>query len=341
MEARFTKTFRLVIISILILVAISVGKMLINFKRSKVNKADLKTDATLHESTKWQPPDTSQIPFSAEGDLIRYGRELVVHTSLYLGPKGKVASITNGMNCQNCHLDGGTKIWSNNFSAVAATYPQFRGRSGSLESVYKRVNDCMERSLNGKKLETDSREMKAFVSYINWLGKNVPKNVKPQGAGLQNIPFLNRPADPGKGLQAYKLKCQRCHGADGHGFLTSDSSAYLYPPLWGKNSYNTAAGIFRLTHFAGYIRHNMPFDARADSAMPTDEEAWDVAAFINTQPRPEKKFAGDWPDISRKPFDYPFGPYADSFYEVQHKFGTFEPIIRANTKTGKKKLPSQ
>jgi thiosulfate dehydrogenase len=341
MEARFTKTFRLVITSILILVAISAGKMLIKLNQSKINQPKSKIKAASPGSTNWQPPDTSQIPFSAEGDMIRYGRELVVNTSFYLGPKGKVASITNGMNCQNCHLDGGTRIWGNNFSAVASTYPQFRGRSGTIESVYKRVNDCMERSMNGKKLEAHSREMLAFTAYINWVGRNVPKNVKPQGAGVKNIPFLDRPADPGKGRQVYQLKCQRCHGADGNGFLTSDSTAFLYPPLWGKNSYNTGAGIFRLSHFAGYIRHNMPFDARADSALPTDEEAWDVAAFINTQPRPEKKFTGDWPDISRKPFDYPFGPYADSFYELQHKFGTFEPIIQTNNKKANKKVASQ
>ncbi|TRZ75539.1 MAG: cytochrome C, partial [Chitinophagaceae bacterium] len=30
-----------------------------------------------------------------------------------------------------------------------------------------------------------------------------------------------------------------------------------------------------------------------------------------------------------KPVDYPFGPYADTFSEQQHKFGPFEPIVLA------------
>ena len=57
----------------------------------------------------WAPPDSLAIPETAEGDLIRYGRELVAHTSLYLGPSGKALQISNGMNCQNCHLKAGKK----------------------------------------------------------------------------------------------------------------------------------------------------------------------------------------------------------------------------------------
>lgn len=30
--------------------------------------------------------------------------------------------------------------------------------------------------------------------------------------------------------------------------------------------------------------------------------------------------------ISKKPIDHPFGPYADSFSEQQHKLGPFGPI---------------
>jgi thiosulfate dehydrogenase len=34
----------------------------------------------------------------------------------------------------------------------------------------------------------------------------------------------------------------------------------------------------------------------------------------------------DWPDISKKPIDHPFGPYADGFSEKQHKLGPFKLI---------------
>ncbi len=70
----------------------------------------------------------------------------------------------------------------------------------------------------------------------------------------------------------------------------------------------------------------MPFDSAQKGYRLTNEEAWDVAAFINSQPRPQKNFPNDWPDITGKPVDFPFGPYIDSFSEVQHKYGPFEPI---------------
>jgi thiosulfate dehydrogenase len=43
-------------------------------------------------------------------------------------------------------------------------------------------------------------------------------------------------------------------------------------------------------------------------------------------PRPAKDLSRDWPDISKKPFDHPFGPYTDSFSENQHKYGPYGPI---------------
>jgi thiosulfate dehydrogenase len=278
----------------------------------------------------WIPPDSNFIPVTAADSLIRYGRDLIARTAVYLGPKGSVARISNGMNCQNCHLQAGTKHFGNNYSAVYATYPRFRGRSGTSENIFKRVNDCLERSLNGKVLDTTSREMLAIEAYISWLGKDVPKNVTPVGAGIAKIPLLERPADPLAGKNIYKQKCMRCHGSNGEGQLNLNLVEYTYPPLWGKNSYTTAAGLFRLSHFAGYVRRNMPFDAAQNPAIAplTDEEAWDVAAFVNSQPRPHKNFPGDWPDISLKPFDLPFGPYADSFPESRHKYGPFQELVK-------------
>jgi thiosulfate dehydrogenase len=127
-------------------------------------------------------------------------------------------------------------------------------------------------------------------------------------------------------------KCQRCHGPDGCGVFSADSTKYIYPPLWGEHSYNTGAGLFRISRFAGYVKDNMPFGASRDEQQLTDKEAWDVAAFVNSQPRPQKDFHKDWPDISRKPVDHPFGPYADSFSEHQHKYGPFAPIARDRKK---------
>lgn len=274
----------------------------------------------------WMAPDTAMIPYTPNGAMILYGRDLIVHTSIYLGPRGKIAAISNGMNCQNCHLDAGTKRWGNNYGGTASTYPKFRERSGTVESIEKKVNDCLIRSLNGNALDSNSRELRAIVAYIRWLGKDVPKGYKPPGSGIKEIAYLERKADTIKGKQVYIQKCSRCHGENGGGKTLSDTLAIEYPPLWGENSYNTGAGIYRISRFAGYVKNNMPFGADYSKPQLTDEEAWDVAAFVNSQPRPVKEFPEDWPVVSTKPVDHPFGPFSDTFSEQQHKYGPFGPI---------------
>lgn len=318
-------------ILMLIVAALAIAGSYFSLKQF-TNESLIKTDTSKITSKpvitekNWLAPDTNTLDHSEDAELIRYGRDLIANTSYYLGPKGTVAQLTNGMNCQNCHLEAGTRPWGNNYGGVYSMYPIFRERSGTEETIFKRVSDCIERSLNGKAPDTSSREMQAIKKYIVWLGKEVPHKTKPAGAGLKELPLLDRAADPQKGKLVYIDKCQRCHGVNGEGIKNSTpGSLYIYPPLWGNDSYNVSAGLFRLSRFAGYIKSNMPFDKRSDTAM-TVEEAWDVAAFVNSQPRPQKKFREDWPNIAGKPFDHPFGPYNDGFTEGQHKYGPFGPI---------------
>lgn len=276
----------------------------------------------------WQAPDESKIAAEPDGRLIRYGKALVESTACYLGPKGSVAQLSNGMNCQNCHLNGGRRNFANPFSATAATYPKYRHRSGRVEDVFFRINDCMKRSLNGKELDSASTEIKAMAAYINWVGKEVPKGVTPKGAGTENLQYLQRAADPQKGRKVYLSVCHVCHGPNGKGMLLPDATGYRYPPLWGDASYNVGAGLYRLASLAGFIKNNMPFGASWKKPLLTQEQAWDVAAFIVSQPRPVKFFSGDWKDASKKPVDYPFGPYADTFSETRHKYGPFAGMKR-------------
>jgi thiosulfate dehydrogenase len=258
-----------------------------------------------------------------EREMVIYGEELIAHTSQYLGPGGSVLQISNGMNCQNCHLDAGKAAWGNNYGAVYSTYPKFRERSGTTESIYKRVNDCFERSLNGSALDSNSKEMQAIYAYMKWLGQDVDNGEKPHGSGLEKLPYLNRAAEPEKGRIIYLNRCQSCHGADGEG-QTLDGSSFATPPLWGKNSYNDGAGLYRLSNFASFVKNNMPFNQSTHkNPVLSNEEAWDVAAYVNSQQRPHKDQSKDWPDISKKPIDFPFGPYADTFPQRQHKFGPF------------------
>jgi thiosulfate dehydrogenase len=280
----------------------------------------------------WIAPDTTGLRANDQGRQILYGRSLIVNTAFYFGPQGTLAHLGNGMNCQNCHLDAGTKPYGNNYSAVASTYPKFRGRSGKIESMYKRINDCFERSLNGKGLDTLSKEMQAMKAYLNWLGKDVKKGEKPENSGIQDLAYLNRAADPEMGKTLFQTKCISCHGVDGLGKMNADGKTYLYPPLFGAHSFNTGAGLFRVSRFAGYIKNNMPQGATKGSPQLTDQEAWDIAAFVNSQDRPKGDASKDWPKIAAKPVDHPFGPYADKFSEKQHKYGPFGPIAEEKKK---------
>lgn len=317
---------------LLMLVALFYGERLVNaFK----NEVSIRTHSVTPRDNQpqevfWSAPEISGISDVQLKGQIEYGKALVAHTAKYLGPKGLVMQVSNGMNCQNCHLDAGTRIFGNNYSAVASTYPKFRARSGKVEDVYKRVNDCFERSLNGKPLDTLSREMQAIKAYINFVGSNVPKDEKPDGAGFKELAYLDREADPLRGKAVYEAKCLSCHQADGQGQFAPDGLEYTYPPLWGTHSYNDGAGLYRVSNFARYVKNNMPLGVTHRNPLLTDEEAWDVAAFVNSQNRPHISTQKDWPDITKKPVDHPFGPYADTFSEKQHKYGLFKPILEAS-----------
>lgn len=297
-------------------------------KQSVAEKIKREALAQFDTAKIWDAPDPLSIKQEDEATLIQYGRDLIAHTSDYLGPEGMIKPISNGMNCQNCHLEAGSLPFGNNYSAVSATYPKLRARSGQYETIAKRVNDCFQRSLNGQPLDSTSHEMKAITAYIKWLGQAVPKGKTPKGSGLLKLAFLNRAANPDSGHVAYIAKCASCHGQNGEGLPMPEGNGRHYPPLWGEKSYNEAAGLYRVSTFAGYVKANMPFGSNYQNPQLSDAEAWDLAAFVNTQTRPKHPFlATDWPKIESKPYDHPFGPFADSFPDVQHKLGPYQPIV--------------
>jgi thiosulfate dehydrogenase len=315
--------------SILLLIGIIIAFACIKFYFVSTRK--IKVNHSVNSNVAWIGPDiTNDTTIKGEErSLILYGQDLIAHTSKYFGPKGSVSKLTNGMNCQNCHLNAGNQPWGNNYGAVFATYPKYRDRSGTVESIYKRVSDCMERSLNGKALDSNSREYTAIYSYIKYLGKNVQKDKKPIGSGIEKIKLLDRPADPQKGKIVYVAKCQICHGNNGQGQLLGNNEDYAYPPVWGEHSYNDGAGLYRISNLAGFLKNNMPYlQTSHERPVLTEAQSWDLAAFINTQPRPHMNPSKDWPNIKKKPFDYPYGPYADSFSEQQHKFGPYQIMIK-------------
>jgi thiosulfate dehydrogenase len=151
----------------------------------------------------------------------------------------------------------------------------------------------------------------------------VKKGDKAPGSGLKDLPFLSRAADPSKGKVVYELRCASCHQPNGQGIIDGIGQSYVYPPLWGPHSFNDAAGLSRISNMAKYVKYNMPLGVSHETPELSDEDAWDVAAYIESQPRPHKSVPQDWPNIAKKPIDHPFGPYADQFSEQQHKYGPF------------------
>ncbi len=282
-------------------------------------------------------PDTSAIPEGPEGDMIRYGLALIKKTAYYIGPDGVAGQyLGNKMNCTNCHLDAGTRPYGFNFFSTYGNYPQYRSREDAVLTIEQRVNNCVERPHNGDPLPLDSKEMIAIVSYIKFLGEGIPIGSKAVGSEGISIEFPDRPADPVKGKEIFLRECISCHMEDGQGKWLPDKSGYEYPPLWGTYGYQPGSSMFRIIKAARFIKANMPFEiASWQKPKLTDEEAFDVAAYINSEEHERPVSGGsDYKDPGTKYVDYPFGPYDDPFPESQHKFGPFQPIIDYRTEKG-------
>ncbi|MBI1860606.1 MAG: c-type cytochrome [Deltaproteobacteria bacterium] len=271
------------------------------------------------------------LPQDRVSNEIRYGFELFRNTALYLGPQGSVGQyLGNRTNCQNCHLDAGTRLFGGSLRSAHGSYPQYRDRNANFITLSDRINQCIERPHHGRPLPLDGREIKALMLYMRWLGESTTVGERLIGDDLLEPPLLARAASPEKGRHVFATHCARCHGDNGEGKLL-DHRAYLYPPLWGPESFSIGSSMHRVRKAAAFIKYNMPFGTSWKKPLLTDEEAYDVAAFIDDDrihPRPLVDISHDYPDLIDKPLDYAYGPFNDPFSEEEHKFGPFEPIHR-------------
>jgi thiosulfate dehydrogenase len=290
--------------------------------------------AKKEESRMWQPKSIeTHLPAGENGARIKFGYLLVTKTTDYIGPLSKDPSSQyagNNLACTNCHLNAGRKIGAGSFVGVANRFPQFRGRENKIGTLKERVNGCMERSMNGKKMPEDCEEMEAIVAYMEWLSEDVPEDVEKLYKGFAKINVPAYKANPETGKQLYQKLCQHCHMENGAGqkIPGSDFTGYIYPPVGGRDSFNDGAGMNRVITAAEFIKANMPFGATYDQPLVTDEEAFHLAAYINTFERPSKpNKAEDFPDRKLKPVSTPYGPWADEFSPEQHKFGPFPPMF--------------
>jgi thiosulfate dehydrogenase len=224
-------------------------------------------------------PAESEVKDSVTLASIRRGRALIHST-----PDSLPSYVGSTLTCANCHFADGTQKDAMPLVGSYARFPQYRGRSGKVDIIEDRINDCFLRSLNGKPLPADGKDMHDIVAYLAFLSRGFPVGRDMEGQGTPALAALK--GDSARGREVFATTCTVCHGADGHG-------TNLAPPLWGPKSFNIGAGMARVNTAAKFIHHLMPRDR---PGILTPQQAYDVASYVVSQPRPD--MAGkenDWP----------------------------------------------
>jgi thiosulfate dehydrogenase len=217
----------------------------------------------------WRIERTDGLP-KDQRELVEYGRQLFNETPVYGARwvKGRVA-------CRSCHLEGGIAAYAAPVVGAAQAYPQYSTRARRTITLEDRVEECMTRSENGAPLETDGREMKALLAYIDWLSEPHAGQRKFVGRGLEKLPVMV--PDVGNGARVYAAQCAGCHGENGEGRRPQ------FPPLWGERAFNDGAGMNGVDKMAAFVQYNMPHNRKG---ILTAQEAYDVAGFLHAKPRP-------------------------------------------------------
>ncbi len=246
--------------------------------------------ADVQISTVKELPPESSMPAGPEGEAIKLGRDIVndtqTHAKQYIG---------NGLNCTSCHQLGGTKPGALPFPGLSGQFPQYNARAGKVITLQDRVNGCFSRSMNGKPLPFDSKEMTAIIAYMTWLSIGIPSGQQWHGRGAPKVDLTGLTPNLENGKKVYAAQCALCHGAEGAGLYVGDKPTF--PALWGEKSFNVGAGMARLLTATPFVKANMPLSAPGSLSA---QEALDVSAYFTTQPRPD--FApkvGDWPHGGR------------------------------------------
>ncbi|KRG42238.1 cytochrome C [Stenotrophomonas pictorum JCM 9942] len=238
-------------------------------------------------------PSAQEIAGLSNAAQVMLGRRLLNETARLLPD-----NVGNGLNCNSCHMANGREPLRNHYLNTGGNYPRYMPRPGKEIDLAERINGCFVRSMNGRKLAVESAEMQGMLAYMHWLGRGMAKGAKVSGKTEGPIDMSLRP-DPVRGEQIYAAQCASCHGNNGEG-MKDASGDYLFPPLWGEESFNIGAGMARLSKAAAFVKHNMPlavtYEPPFGQTVLPDQDAIDVAEYFIKQPRPD--FAGkvnDWP----------------------------------------------
>lgn len=228
------------------------------------------TDQTSADRTVDYPPGPL-------GEVVRLGETLVqeTHTHPLTQP-----FVGNKLNCTSCHLDAGTHAKAASFVGVAAAYPAYSPRENSVITLEDRILNCFIRSQNGKRPPNGGKVSVAIAAYITWLSQGTTIAMNPsQPLGPNRVTMLDPndyQPDIKRGKKLYAARCADCHAADGSG---NESG----PPVWGEHSYNDGAGLTKVPKLASWLKVAMPLD----DATLSDQEAFDIAAFVNSHARPK------------------------------------------------------
>lgn len=233
----------------------------------------------------FRPPSEEQIPQGKFGDMVRKGRDIFLHTA---DNAGEYAG--NDLNCSNCHLDAGRRADSAPMWAAWVRYPRYRSKNDKVNTFTERLQGCFQFSMNGKAPPADSEVIKALSTYAYWLATGVPTGMDMEGFGYpkQGYEPPEKP-DYERGKKVFAKSCAMCHGNDGQGQKVAGE--YVFPPLWGPESFNWGAGMHQLNNAAAFIKANMPLSR---GGTLSDQEAWDVAMYMDSHERPQDpRFEGD------------------------------------------------
>jgi thiosulfate dehydrogenase len=241
----------------------------------------------------FQPPQDAELPNNAFGELVHRGEDLFVNTKALLPQY-----VGNEMNCVNCHLDRGRKARSAPLWGAYPMYPAYRKKNNKVNTYAERMQGCFQFSMNGTIPPADSEAITALTAYSYWLSTGAPTAKTLSGRGFDEPVQPKGGYNIGNGKKVFESQCVICHGENGEGIKVGVN--YVFPPLWGKNSYNWGAGMHRVNTAAGFIQHNMPL-GRGESL--SDQESWDVAAYINMHERPQDpRLINNDIELTRKKF---------------------------------------
>lgn len=243
-------------------------------------------------SVAFTPPPESAIPDNQFGAMVRAGQAIFEHTREHAG-----RYVGNGLSCSNCHLDAGRRAGSAPLWAAWVKYPAYRSKNGKVNTFAERLQGCFKFSMNGTPPPADSKVIVALSAYAYWLARGAPTGARLEGGGYPELPPPAEPPSYARGRAVYDDSCALCHAANGQG--QKAAGVYVFPPLWGAESFNWGAGMGSVKTAAEFIRANMPFSR---GGTLTAQQAWDVAYYVDGHERPQDpRFTGSVA-VTRKRF---------------------------------------